>query len=114
MFRKVRVATSIVTHSGDLDGFDAINDENKSYIIGLIETGVSIRSVEIIAPPKVYSASVENWSSVPSKIRKQKSSLESTNLPSLNVMFTNADSTCWQHGIGNIISILLSGGVLYF
>ena len=64
MLRKARVATSTVTHSGDLDGFDAINDEDDSYIIGLIETKVSIRSV-----------TVENWSSVPSKNQKQKSSL---------------------------------------
>ena len=91
MFRKARVATCIVAHSGGLDGFDAINDEDKSYIIGLLETEVFIRSVKVIAPPKVYSATVENWSYVPSKNQKQKSSLESTNLHSLNVMFTNAD-----------------------
>ena len=34
-----RVETSIVTHNGDLYGFDAISDEGKSYIIRLIETG---------------------------------------------------------------------------
>ena len=47
--------------------------------------------MEVIALSKVYSATVENWSSVPSKNQKQKSSLESTNLPLLNVIFTNAD-----------------------
>ena len=79
MFRKARVATSIVTRSDDLGGFDEINNDEKSYIARLIETEVSIRNVEAISPP------------IPNNKQKQKSSLESRNFASLNVMFANAD-----------------------
>ena len=85
------MATSIVTRSDDLCGYDEINSDDKSYITRLIEIEVYIRNVEAISPPIIYPVPEDNWSSVPSNKQKQKSSLESRNLASLNVMFTNAD-----------------------
>ena len=68
-------------------GLMRLNSDDKSYITRLIETELSIRNVEAISPPIVDPVPEDNWSSVPSNKQKQKSSLESRNFASLNVMF---------------------------
>ena len=69
-----------------MDGFDFITSEDKSRIINSVETGNVTRKLPI---PKAIHSKTKVPIHVPSKFRKFQ--LKSTNLPSFNVMFTNAD-----------------------
>jgi hypothetical protein len=87
-FHKARLATNIITSINEIDGLDSITEEEKSRFISLIDDANAKRTKPLPRPPatKVQKSVLLQESS-----KSRKNPLKSLNLPSIKVMFTNAD-----------------------
>ena len=86
-FRRARITTNTIRKWNELDGFDDLNDTDKSHLNKLIEKENTTR--KILQLPQTHHAKKSTQLQTPHKARQTR--LVSTHLPVLNVMFTNAD-----------------------
>ena len=86
-FHKARVATSVLTHIDDLNGYKNISANDKRFIQSLIDEENGKRKV--LPATQSYRPKVRVSPEAPPHIRKAR--LKSSNAESLNVLFTNAD-----------------------
>ena len=78
--------THVIAHVEEIDGFDLINADDKSRITNLVENQENARKFPLFkVMPTKKTISIQT----PAKFCK--SNLKSSFLPSINVMFTNAD-----------------------
>ena len=83
--QKARVASNVIKDVTELDSFDSIMNTDKVRISELIEKG----NVASMSPlPEGYVT--KKMVSIKAPLKPRISWLQSTNLPSINVLFTNA------------------------
>ena len=90
LFQKARISTNVISNTEDIDGINAILEEDNLRIGRLLS--------EIYTKKNEPSSEVSNdkkkrpkFRQGPSKLHKEK--LEPLNVPALKVMFTNADQS---------------------
>ena len=82
-FRKARVETSIIKDLKDLDGFDQLNTEDKSYITKLFEDKIAI-----IHLPLRKELSTKEKITILAPLKVRRSQLKSLTISNFNVVFT--------------------------
>ena len=85
-FQKARVVTNVISNVYEIDGFDHINAVDKSHIINLFDNHKNVRKLPL---PKALPTKKTLFIQTP--VKSRKSNLKLSSLPSINVMFTNAD-----------------------
>ena len=85
-FQKARVVTNVISNVYEIDGFDNINAVDKSRIIDLFDNHKMW--VSYLCPRPCL---LKKTLSIQTPVKSRKSNLKSSSLPSINVMFTNAD-----------------------
>lgn len=85
-FRKAKVSANVITCISQLQGSGVIDDKDKDQIINLIK---SENAERILLLPTTLPKKENKSPQAPPHIRK--SQLKSSNEPSINVLFTNAD-----------------------
>ena len=86
-FQKARVVTNVMSNVYEIDGFDHINNAvDKSRITNLFDNHKYVRKLPL---PKALPT--KKSLSIQTPVKSRKSNLKSSSLPSINVMFTNAD-----------------------
>ena len=85
-FKKARIAKNVISDKSQLDGADNLNDQEKSLLSELIERGNKSRTTPL---PEINFRRKKYPMLAPAKIRK--AFLKPATMPSINVMFTNAD-----------------------
>ena len=85
-FQKARVVTNVISNVYEIDGFDHINAVDKSRITNLFDNRKNVRKLPL---PKALPT--KKTLSIQTPVKSRKSNLKSSSLPSINVVFTNAD-----------------------
>ena len=85
-FQKARSITNTVTNLNDIGGIDFISADEKSKIVNLIDT---VNSERFVPLPMPVIRKVKKL--VQSTPHLRKSQLKPSNLPSMKILFTNAD-----------------------
>ena len=85
-FRKARLASNVIACGNGVDGYDKLCKTNKSLIKEFIakENSAVLKSL----PQKPYTQKTKSLQ-IPPKLRKEN--LASSQVPAIQVMFTNAD-----------------------
>ena len=86
-FKKARVITNVITCMDDINDFDLIKDEDKTHILKLMDQTNEARKKPLSQPKRRVKVPVQIQDSPKTRFNKLKSS----NLPSMKVMYTNAD-----------------------
>ena len=86
-FRRARVSTNVITCMDDITDFDLIKDEDKVRVINLIDQTNEARERPLSEPVRRFKKPVEIQEAPNVRLKRLKSS----NLPSLKLMYTNAD-----------------------
>ena len=86
LFRKARLATNVIANINDLDGYGKLGNRDKSLIKELIEKGNAARLKPL--PQEPYTRYIKSLQILP---KLGKENLVSSQVPAIQVMFTNAD-----------------------
>ena len=87
-FKKARSAANTITCMDDILGFELIKDEERVYILRLMDEVNAKRKASTIQSKKIHSQKKKVLP--PSKMRTAK--LAPSGLPTISILFTNADT----------------------
>ena len=87
-FQKARISTNVISNTEDIDGINAILEED-NLRIGRLVSEINTKKNEPSSEVSNDKKKRPKFRQGPSKLHKEK--LESLNVPALKVMFTNAD-----------------------
>ncbi|MEO2160790.1 MAG: endonuclease/exonuclease/phosphatase family protein, partial [bacterium] len=87
-FRKARQVANVITSTSEIDGFELITNEEKTRITTLIHEANATTAKLVSRPPMVK---VQKSELMQESSKSRKTSLKSYNVPSIKIMFTNAD-----------------------
>ena len=87
-FKRARVKRNIISEISDVDGAGSLHENDKKMLIDAIQKGNSERT-EILPETTNSSRGSKTTTFPPASVRKAK--LRNSNIPSMKILFTNAD-----------------------
>ena len=87
-FNRARLAENIITCINEIDGLESITNEEKMQVMSMIDDANAARTMLL---PQAFTNKIvpRRQMQEPSKLRGKR--LKTSNLPTIKVMFTNAD-----------------------